>query len=54
MNEALEKNDYVTYDIFFDLVNDEKYHMDTLRDRYPDTYDFLCSLRDGLSNLEDY
>lgn len=54
MNEALERGDTVTYNTFFELVNDEQYHIDTIRSNYPDTYDFLCSLRDILSDMEDY
>lgn len=54
MNEALEQGDMVTYNTFFNLVNDAQYHIDTIRSNYPDTYDFLCSLRDELSDIVDY
>ena len=35
-------------------LTDEQYHIDTIRQDYPDTYNFMCSLQNGLADIEDY
>lgn len=51
---ALEQEDYVRYQFYQNLLLDEQYHIDLIRESYPDTYNFMCSVRDGLSDLADY
>lgn len=36
------------------LLSDEAYHQTRIREDYPDTYDFMCSVRDGKSYITDY
>ena len=36
------------------LLESEQYHWDTLRTQYPDSYNFLLSLQDGLANIATY
>ena len=43
-----------TMHILLNLLNDEQYHIDTIRESFLDTYDFLCSLRDTLAYMGDY
>ena len=54
METAEEQGDYGTYYWCLERLNDEEYYISTIRASYPDTYDFLCSLRDGLSDMGDY
>ena len=35
-----------------DLLSDEQYHINVIKG-YPDTYDFMCSLRDGRADIAD-
>ena len=36
------------------LLNDEEYHWNTINTQYHDTYNFLKSLNDNLSNMSNY
>ena len=54
MATAEELGDWAAFNLYSDLLFDEQYHIDTIKTRYPDTYDFLCSVRDGLSDISDY
>lgn len=39
---------------YSDLIDNEQYHFDEIKSRYPDTYDFLMSLKDCLSTMKHY
>lgn len=39
---------------YYELICDEQYHWDSIRQYYPATYDFMCSVRDGKSAITDY
>ena len=39
---------------YSNLINDEQYHFDIIKSRYPDTYDFLKSLIDRRSTMAHY
>ena len=41
-------------EVYSPRLNSEQYHMDTIQENYPDTYDFLCSIQRGLSDIEDF
>lgn len=51
---AIAEGDIALCQYYTNLMNDEQYHIDTIRQNYPDTYDFLYSLRDGKADIEDY
>ena len=36
------------------LINDEQYHWDKIKEKYPDTYNFLMSLRDKQPHIKNY
>ena len=44
MTTAINAGDVVTTKYYSDLLCDENYHWDTIRNSYPDTYNFLKSL----------
>ena len=52
INENYHNNDMIVY--YSNLLNDENYHWNVLNNRYHDTYNFLCSLRDHRSNSVNY
>lgn len=54
MTNASNQGDIFMTKYYLDLINDEQYHYDTIKSRYPDTYDFLKSLNDGLSEMKHY
>ena len=54
MSSASEQGNFVLVQYYLDLINDEQYHWDTIKSNYPDTYDFLKSLNDGLANMGHY
>lgn len=41
-------------DYYSNLLNDEDYHWNILKNQYHDTYNFLCSLRDHRPNSVNY
>ena len=65
-NELIDKNLYRFKTIYLvlgnhikanhyqNLIDDEEYHFNTIKSKYPDTYNFLKSLYDGLSTMEYY
>lgn len=36
------------------LIDDEEYHWNRIKESYPDTYNFLCSLRDSVGHMVEY
>ena len=50
---VLTGNSGKQYEIL-DQINDEDYIRNEIRTKYPDTYNFLNSLRDGLAELRSY
>lgn len=54
MSNASNQGEIFMTHYYLNLINDEKYHFDTIKSRYPDTYDFLKSLDDCLSELSHY
>ncbi len=54
MTNASNQGDIFMTKYYLDLINDEQYHYDTIKSRYPDTYDFLKCLNDGLSEMKHY
>lgn len=51
---AVQNGDLFALKYYQNLLADEQYHMDKIKECFPDTYDFLCSIRDGLSDISDY
>ena len=49
--EQQENEELARY--YYDLLADEQYHLDTVMS-YPDTYNFMCSVRDGRSDIGSY
>ena len=47
----LENDEMVAY--YENLLNDAEYHLNVIRSQ-PDTYNFMCSVRDGLADIADY
>ena len=39
---------------YLDLINNEQYHYDTIKDNYPDTYNFLKSLEAHLGSIRNF
>ncbi len=39
---------------FSNLIDNEQYHYDEIKSKYPDTYDFLMSLNDRLLTIAHY
>ena len=50
---AEENDDTETLWQYFLLLNDEQYHLDIIMS-YPDTYNFMCSVRDGRADIANY
>lgn len=53
-NAASEQGDIWSVNYYNNLLNDEGYHWDTIQTSYPDTYNFLISLENGLANIGEY
>lgn len=51
---AVNNGDIFTIQYYQGLLEDEQYHIDIIKVSYPDTYNFLCSIRDGLSDMGEY
>ncbi len=47
------KNTYMV-DYYIQLIKNEQYHWDAIRENYYDTYNFLLSLRDGKEHITEY
>lgn len=54
MNIASNNGDIVSVAYYAELLDNEEYHMNILRTDYPDAYDFLMSLDDGLAFMASY
>ena len=54
ISEASRQGDTALVSFYNDLLNDESYHLETLRTRYYDTYNFILSLQDCRANMRDY
>lgn len=50
---ASEQGNMTLYWYYYDLLSDEQYHLDVIKG-YPDTYNFMCSIRDGRSDIGSY
>ena len=48
------EGNFVMVQYYRNLLNNEEYHWNTISTQYLDTYNFLRSLNDGLSNMENY
>ena len=54
MSNASSQGDIVMTQYWLNLINNEQYHFDEIKTKYPDTYDFLMSLDDRLLTLAHY
>lgn len=54
MSLAANQGDTVSVNYYFNLLNDEQYHWDTIQEDYPDTYSFLLSLQNRLAYIADF
>lgn len=48
------ENNVVMVQYYINLINDENYHWNTIKDQYHDTYNFLKSLENNLPHVADY
>ena len=44
LSSASNQGNIVLVNYYLDLINNEQYHFDEIKTRYPDTYNFLKSL----------
>lgn len=51
MNSASEQGSISWVNYYYNLINNEQYHRDTIKASWPDTYDFLLSLQDRRRNI---
>lgn len=49
-----EQNNLIMLQYYCELLDDEEYHWNTIKNQYHDTYNFLKSLNDSLSNMANY
>ena len=54
VNTFYEVGNYEMAEYYISLMENEEYHWDQIQELYPDTYNFLMSLEDNLSNMGDY
>ena len=54
MSNASSQGDIVMTQYWLNLINNEQYHFDEIKSKYPDTYDFLMSLDDRLLTIKHY
>ena len=54
MSSASQYGNVSLVNYYTELMNDEQYHWDTIKDSYPDTYDFLKSLQNRQPSITDY
>ncbi len=54
MTNASNQGDIYMTRYWLNLINDEQYHFNEIKSRYPDTYDFLMSLNDRLLTMAHY
>lgn len=54
MSYYSNEGNFVMVQYYSNLLNNEEYHWNTISTQYPDTYNFLRSLNDGLSNMANY
>ena len=51
---AAQQQNYIEENLYYRLLADEQYHWDTIKNGYPDTYNFLKSLENRLATMGDY
>ena len=49
-----EQGNPLASNYYFSLINDEQHHWDTISSKYPDTYNFLKSVENGLQHIRNY
>ena len=54
MEQASQQGQTHLVNYYLNLINNEEYHWSTIKTNFPDTYDFLKSLNDRLSNISHY
>ena len=54
MSSASSQGDIYMTKYWLNLINDEGYHFDEIKTRYPDTYNFLKSLEYRLLTIGQY
>ena len=54
ISAASQEHDVSLVNHYFELMENEQYHWDTIKTNYPDTYNFLKSINDELPNIENY
>ena len=54
MNSASQQGNIYLVNYYIDLMNNEQYHWDTIKNSCPDTYDFLKSLQNRLPYIANY
>lgn len=54
MDQATRMGDLATALSIQTLISDEQYHINIVQNSYPDTYNFLMSLRDARHNIAEY
>lgn len=54
MSYYSSEGNIVMVQYYSNLLNDEEYHWNTIKTQYHDTYNFLKSLNDSLSNMANY
>lgn len=56
LKEYLRNNNASPFPVYHKAITeaDEQYHINELKLHYHDTYNFLCSINDGLANIAEY
>ena len=54
VSAATNQDDFLAVAYYHDLIDNEQYHWEMLSINYKDSYNFLLSLRDRLSNIASY
>ena len=54
MLAASQQGDIFTVKYYMELINNEDYHWQAIRVQYPDTYNFLNSMKNGSANIVNY
>lgn len=54
MSSASNQGNIIMTQYWWNLINNEQYHFDEIKSKYPDTYDFLMSLNDQLLTISHY
>ena len=51
---AEKDNNFILINQYLKLIQNEQYHLETIKLQYNDTYNFLMSLKNELENLSEY